>query len=57
MPTLLHHALVLLSHCCAGLQEFARYYGFYAGADKAGQGAMAFGSNATNLQRFKELFR
>jgi hypothetical protein len=42
---------------CAGLQEFACYYSFYAKADKAGQGAMAFGSNATNLQRFKELFR
>jgi hypothetical protein len=41
----------------AGLQEFARYYGFYAGADKAGQGAMAFGSNATNLQHFKDRFR
>jgi hypothetical protein len=41
----------------AGLQEFARYYGFYAGADKAGQGAMAFGSNATNLQQFKDRFR
>ncbi|WIA20907.1 hypothetical protein OEZ85_005252 [Tetradesmus obliquus] len=40
----------------SGLQEFARYYGFYTGAEKAGQGAMAFGVNATNLARFKELF-
>ncbi|WIA41199.1 hypothetical protein OEZ86_004814 [Tetradesmus obliquus] len=40
----------------SGLQEFARYYGLYTGAEKAGQGAMAFGANATNLARFKELF-
>jgi hypothetical protein len=44
-------------HVIAGLQEFARYYGFYAGADKADQGAMAFGSNANNLQSFKDRFR
>ncbi|KAF6262042.1 hypothetical protein COO60DRAFT_687772 [Scenedesmus sp. NREL 46B-D3] len=40
----------------SGVQEFARYFGFYGGAEKANEAAMAFGSNTANLQLFKEKF-